>query len=191
MQRCLSCTILTIITAELTAAATESVHRGNQMSLLQSPWMEILILGIVYHSMPYDDKLVYPEDYIMDEERSHLVGLLQLYWVILQLVRRYEKIKVEEEKFETLKALVLANSDSMYIDDLEAIQKLQDLLHQPLQDHEQSQCHEELRRMGKLLLTLPLLLQMVAKALQHFYSVKLQGKVPMHKFVLEMLEAKA
>ncbi|KAM9202852.1 steroid hormone receptor ERR2 isoform 1-T1 [Dugong dugon] len=163
---------------------------GDQMSLLQSAWMEILILGIVYRSLPYDDKLVYAEDYIMDEEHSRLAGLLELYRAILQLVRRYKKLKVEKEEFVTLKALALANSDSMYIEDLEAVQKLQDLLHEALQDYELSQGHEEPRRTGKLLLTLPLLRQTAAKAVQHFYSVKLQGKVPMHKLFLEMLEAK-
>ncbi|XP_059953974.1 steroid hormone receptor ERR2 isoform X2 [Mesoplodon densirostris] len=163
---------------------------GDQMSLLQSAWMEILILGIVYRSLPYDDKLVYAEDYIMDEENSRLAGLLELYRAILQLVRRYKKLKVEKEEFVTLKALALANSDSMYIEDLEAVQKLQDLLHEALQDYELSQRHEEPRRTGKLLLTLPLLRQTAAKAVQHFYSIKLQGKVPMHKLFLEMLEAK-
>ena len=67
------------------------------MSLLQSAWMEILILGIVYRSLPYDDKLVYAEDYIMDEEHSRLAGLLELYRAILQLVRRYKKLKVEKD----------------------------------------------------------------------------------------------
>nr|XP_036878844.1 steroid hormone receptor ERR2 isoform X3 [Manis javanica] len=167
-----------------------SLSLGDQMSLLQSAWMEILILGIVYRSLPYDDKLVYAEDYIMDEEHSRLAGLLELYRAILQLVRRYKKLKVEKEEFVTLKALALANSDSMYIEDLEAVQKLQDLLHEALQDYELSQRHEEPRRTGKLLLTLPLLRQTAAKAVQHFYSVKLQGKVPMHKLFLEMLEAK-
>ncbi|XP_055449095.1 steroid hormone receptor ERR2 isoform X2 [Psammomys obesus] len=163
---------------------------GDQMSLLQSAWMEILILGIVYRSLPYDDKLAYAEDYIMDEEHSRHVGLLELYRAILQLVRRYKKLKVEKEEFVTLKALALANSDSMYIEDLEAVQKLQDLLHEALQDYELSQRHEEPRRTGKLLLTLPLLRQTAAKAVQHFYSLKLQGKVTMHKLFLEMLEAK-
>ncbi|XP_044518031.1 steroid hormone receptor ERR2 isoform X1 [Gracilinanus agilis] len=163
---------------------------GDQMSLLQSAWMEILILGIVYRSLPYDDKLVYAEDYIMDEEHSRLTGLLELYLAILQLVRRYKKLKVEKEEFVTLKALALANSDSMHIEDIEAVQKLQDLLHEALQDYELSQRHEEPRRAGKLLLTLPLLRQTAAKAVQHFYSIKLQGKVPMHKLFLEMLEAK-
>ncbi|KAM6444760.1 steroid hormone receptor ERR2 isoform 2-T2 [Rhynochetos jubatus] len=163
---------------------------GDQMSLLQSAWMEILILGIVYRSLPYEDKLVYAEDYIMDEEHSRLTGLLELYLAILQLVRRYKKLKVEKEEFVTLKALALANSDSMHIEDMDAVQKLQDLLHEALQDYELSQRNEEPRRAGKLLLTLPLLRQTAAKAVQHFYSIKLQGKVPMHKLFLEMLEAK-
>lgn len=78
----------------------------------------------------------------------------------------------------------------MHIEDMDAVQKLQDLLHEALQDYELSQRNEEPRRAGKLLLTLPLLRQTAAKAVQHFYSIKLQGKVPMHKLFLEMLEAK-
>lgn len=83
---------------------------GDQMSLLQSAWMEILILSIVFRSLPYEDELVYAEDYIMDEEHSRLTGLLDLYVSILQLVRKYKKLKVEKEEFVTLKAIALANS---------------------------------------------------------------------------------
>ncbi|XP_062254094.1 steroid hormone receptor ERR2 isoform X2 [Platichthys flesus] len=163
---------------------------GDQMSLLQSAWMEILILSIVFRSLPYEDELVYAEDYIMDEEHSRLTGLLDLYVSILQLVRKYKKLKVEKEEFVTLKAIALANSDSMHIEDMEAVQKLQDALHEALQDYEGSQHQEDPRRAGKLLMTLPLLRQTATKAVQHFYSIKVQGKVPMHKLFLEMLEAK-
>ena len=85
-------------------------------------------------------------------------------------------------------ALLLA--DSMHIEDMEAVQKLQDALHEALQDYESSQHPEDPRRAGKLLMTLPLLRQTATKAVQHFYSIKVQGKVPMHKLFLEMLEAK-
>lgn len=78
----------------------------------------------------------------------------------------------------------------MHIEDVEAVQKLQDALHEALQDYENSQHAEDPRRAGKLLMTLPLLRQTATKAVQHFYSIKVQGKVPMHKLFLEMLEAK-
>lgn len=80
--------------------------------------------------------------------------------------------------------------DSMHIEDVEAVQKLQDVLHEALQDYEASQHQEDPRRAGKLLMTLPLLRQTSTKAVQHFYSIKQDGKVPMHKLFLELLEAK-
>ncbi|XP_039594212.1 estrogen-related receptor gamma a isoform X2 [Polypterus senegalus] len=163
---------------------------ADQMSLLQSAWMEILILGVVYRSLSFEDELVYAEDYIMDEEQSKLAGLLELNNAILQLVKKYKSMKLEKEEFVTLKAIALANSDSMHIEDVEAVQKLQDVLHEALQDYEASQHVEDPRRAGKLLMTLPLLRQTSTKAVQHFYSIKLEGKVPMHKLFLEMLEAK-
>ncbi|XP_040491948.1 estrogen-related receptor gamma isoform X2 [Ursus maritimus] len=163
---------------------------ADQMSLLQSAWMEILILGVVYRSLSFEDELVYADDYIMDEDQSKLAGLLDLNNAILQLVKKYKSMKLEKEEFVTLKAIALANSDSMHIEDVEAVQKLQDVLHEALQDYEAGQHMEDPRRAGKMLMTLPLLRQTSTKAVQHFYSVKLEGKVPMHKLFLEMLEAK-
>ncbi|XP_041649798.1 estrogen-related receptor gamma a isoform X4 [Cheilinus undulatus] len=163
---------------------------ADQMSLLQSAWMEILILRVVYRSLPFEDKLVYAEDYIMDEDQSKLAGLLDLNNAILQLVKKYKGMKLEKEEFVTLKAIALANSDSMHIEDVDAVQKLQDVLHEALQDYEASQHQEDPRRAGKLLMTLPLLRQTSTKAVQHFYSIKQDGKVPMHKLFLELLEAK-
>ncbi|XP_037103339.1 estrogen-related receptor gamma a isoform X5 [Syngnathus acus] len=163
---------------------------ADQMSLLQSAWMEILILRVVYRSLSFEDKLVYAEDYIMDEEQSKLAGLLELNNTILQLVKKYKAMKLDKEEFVTLKAIALANSDSMHIEDVDAVQKLQDVLHEALQDYEASQHQEDPRRTGKLLMTLPLLRQTSTKAVQHFYSIKQDGKVPMHKLFLELLEAK-
>lgn len=112
---------------------------ADQMSLLQSAWMEILILRVVYRSLSFEDKvcdyylsflsqncthvyvlittsslcslqLVYAEDYIMDEDQSKLAGLLDLNNAILQLVKKYRTMKLEKEEFVTLKAIALANS---------------------------------------------------------------------------------
>ncbi|XP_078413198.1 estrogen-related receptor gamma a isoform X1 [Cetorhinus maximus] len=121
---------------------------ADQMSLLQSAWMEILILGIVYRSLSFEDELVYAEDYIMDEDQSKLAGLLDLNNAILQLVKKYKSMKLEKEEFVTLKAIALANSDSMHIEDVEAVQKLQDVLHEALQDYEAGQHGEDPRRAG-------------------------------------------
>ncbi|XP_037606492.1 estrogen-related receptor gamma-like isoform X3 [Sebastes umbrosus] len=168
-----------------------SLSLADQMSLLQSGWMEILILRVVFRSLALEDKLVYAEDYIMDEEQSKLAGLLDLNNAILQLVKKYKTMGLEKEEFVVLKAIALANSDSMQIEDLEAVQRLQDVLHGALQDYEGTHHPEDPRRAGKLIMTLPLLRQTAARAVQHFCSIKQDGRVPMHKLFLELLEAKA
>ncbi|KAM9354014.1 estrogen-related receptor gamma-like isoform 2-T2 [Pholidichthys leucotaenia] len=164
---------------------------ADQMSLLQSGWMEILILRVVFRSLALEDKLVYAEDYMMDEEQSKLAGLLDLNNAILQLVKKYKVMGLEKEEFVILKAIALANSDSMHIEDSEAVQRLQDVLHAALQDYEASHHPEDPRRAGKMIMTLPLLRQTAARAVQQFCSIKQDGRVPMHKLFLELLEAKA
>jgi hypothetical protein len=87
-----------------------SLSLADQMSLLQSAWMEILVLSIVFRSLACEEELVYAEDYVVDEEHARLSGLLDLHVAILPLVRRYKKLSVEKEEFVTLKAIALANS---------------------------------------------------------------------------------
>lgn len=82
------------------------------MSLLQSAWMEILVLSIVFRSLPCEDEIVYAEDYVVDEEQARISGLLDLHVAILPLVRRYKKLRMEKEEFVSLKAIALANSGS-------------------------------------------------------------------------------
>ncbi|KAK5623020.1 hypothetical protein CRENBAI_021027 [Crenichthys baileyi] len=178
-------------TAGVLKSRFPTLSLADQMSLLQSGWMEILILRVVFRSLAMEDKLVYAEDYIMDEEQSKLAGLFDLNNAILQLVKKYKCIGLEKEEFVLLKAIALANSDSIQIEDSEAVQRLQDVLHGALQDYEATHHPEDSRRAGKLIMTLPLLRQTAARAVQHFCSIKQDGRVPMHKLFLELLEAKA
>nr|XP_008519627.1 PREDICTED: estrogen-related receptor gamma isoform X5 [Equus przewalskii] len=189
-KSCQACRFMKCLKVGMLKEGFSTLSLADQMSLLQSAWMEILILGVVYRSLSFEDELVYADDYIMDEDQSKLAGLLDLNNAILQLVKKYKSMKLEKEEFVTLKAIALANSDSMHIEDVEAVQKLQDVLHEALQDYEAGQHMEDPRRAGKMLMTLPLLRQTSTKAVQHFYNIKLEGKVPMHKLFLEMLEAK-
>ncbi|XP_077319755.1 steroid hormone receptor ERR2 [Lithobates pipiens] len=167
-----------------------SLSLADQMCLLQGAWMEILLLGVAFRSLPYQDELLYAEDYIMDDMRSRVCGLHTLYICTMQLVQRYRKLRLDKEEYVTLKALVLTNSDSAHIEDGRSVQGLQDLLQEALHEYEISHHCDEPRRVAQLLLTLPLLRQTASMAIQHFHSVRAQGRVPMHKLFLEMLEAK-
>ncbi|XP_044539238.1 steroid hormone receptor ERR1 isoform X4 [Gracilinanus agilis] len=164
---------------------------SDQMSVLQSVWMEVLVLGVAQRSLPLRDELAFAEDLVLDEEGARAAGLGELGAALLQLVRRLQALRLEREEYVLLKALALANSDSVHIEDAEAVEQLREALHEALLEYEAGRASggAERRRAGRLLLTLPLLRQTAGKVLAHFYGVKLEGKVPMHKLFLEMLEA--
>ncbi|XP_068922349.1 steroid hormone receptor ERR1 [Petaurus breviceps papuanus] len=168
---------------------------SDQMSVLQSVWMEVLVLGVAQRSLPLRDELAFAEDLVLDEEGARAAGLGELGAALLQLVRRLQALRLEREEYVLLKALALANSDSVHIEDAEAVEQLREALHEALLEYEAGRAGggpgggAERRRAGRLLLTLPLLRQTAGKVLAHFYGVKLEGKVPMHKLFLEMLEA--
>ncbi|XP_075690555.1 estrogen-related receptor gamma-like isoform X2 [Rhinoderma darwinii] len=162
----------------------------DQMALLQSAWMEVLVLGIVYRSLQMNDELALADNFLLGREQCRSLGLLNLHSVLLQLVRKYRKTKMDKEEFVTLKAMALANSDSNSIENVESVLNLQDRLHEALQDYEREHHAEDAHRSGKLLMTLPLLRQTANEAVRTFCQIRLEGRIPMHKLFLEMLEAK-
>ncbi|XP_029557014.1 steroid hormone receptor ERR1 isoform X2 [Salmo trutta] len=166
-----------------------SLSLADQMSVLQSVWLEVLVLGVAFRSLGCEDEVVFAEDFVLDEEMSRVAGLTELNAAVSQLARRFRSLQLDREEFVMLKAIALTNSDSVYIEDMEAVQKLRDLLHQTLLELECQRRPEDPQRAGRLLLTLPLLRQTAGRALTTFYSIKTRGGVPMHKLFLEMLEA--
>uniref|UniRef100_A0A8C4R5C4 Uncharacterized protein n=1 Tax=Eptatretus burgeri TaxID=7764 RepID=A0A8C4R5C4_EPTBU len=83
---------------------------GDQMRLLQSAWMEVLVLGVAFRSLARPGELVFAEDYVVDGEFARRAGLVDLTVALLQLVAKYQILDFGREEFVTLKAIALANS---------------------------------------------------------------------------------
>ncbi|XP_066560040.1 estrogen-related receptor gamma [Amia ocellicauda] len=162
----------------------------DQMALLQSGWMETLVLAVVSRSLSFTEELVFAGNFHLDRAQCRSVGLLDLYTALKQLIYKYQQMNLSPEEVVTLKAMVLANSDSGSVENVEAVQQFQDVLHEALQDYEIGRHPEDAHRTGKLLMTLPLLRQTANRAVETFCRLQLEGRVPMHKLFLEMLEAK-
>lgn len=91
-------------------AGFSSLSLSDQMSVLQSVWMEVLVLGVAQRSLPLQDELAFAEDLVLDEEGARAAGLGELGAALLQLVRRLQALRLEREEYVLLKALALANS---------------------------------------------------------------------------------
>ncbi|KAM4742148.1 estrogen-related receptor gamma isoform 2-T2 [Anableps anableps] len=159
----------------------------DQMSLLQSGWMEALLVGVAWRSQGRPgEELVFAGNLRLDEAQCRAAGLADVYEEVRHLAARYRAMKISPEEAVTLKAMALANSDA---DPLDSLQRFQDGLHEALQDYESSR--GEQHRAGRLLMSLPLLRQTADRAVQAFLRLHRQRRVPIHKLLLEMLDAKA
>ncbi|XP_053556091.1 steroid hormone receptor ERR1-like [Bombina bombina] len=147
-----------------------SLSQSDQKSLLRSAWMEVFLLCVIFRSLPYEDKVVFAEDIVLHKDSSCSARLSDLCSDILHLIRKYQTLYLEREEYNILKGLALTNSDSVDIEDPEAVLQLRDNLWETLNDYESNQHPEEPRRHERLLLTLPLLRQMAGHVMQHFIS---------------------
>ncbi|XP_034557529.1 estrogen-related receptor gamma [Notolabrus celidotus] len=162
----------------------------DQMSLLQSGWMEALLVGVAWRSQgAAGEELVFAGNLQLDEARCRETGLAELYEALRLLTAKYQGMHLSVEEAVTLKAVALANSDVDPLDCPDSVHRFQDELHEALQEYEASR--REQHRAGRLLMTLPLLRQTADRAVQVLLRLHRQRCVPLHKLLLEMLDAKA
>ncbi|XP_034405035.1 steroid hormone receptor ERR2 isoform X2 [Cyclopterus lumpus] len=160
----------------------------DQMSLLQSGWMEALLVGVAWRSQGSEgEELVFAGNLRLDEAQCRAAGLAELYEALRHLTARYRAMDLSPEEAVTLKAVALANSDADPLEGPDSVRRLQDRLHEALQEHEATRW--ERRRAGRLLLSLPLLRHAAGRAAQNLLRLHRHRGVPLHKLLLEMLDA--
>ncbi|XP_045897514.1 estrogen-related receptor gamma isoform X1 [Micropterus dolomieu] len=162
----------------------------DQMSLLQSGWMEALLVGVAWRSQgAAAEEIVFAGNLRLDEAQCRAAGLAELYKAVRHLTARYQAMNLSPEEAVTLKAMALANSDADPVDCPDSVQRFQDGLHEALQEYESTR--REQHRAGRLLMSLPLLRQTADRAVEAFLWLHRHRCVPLHKLLLEMLDAKA
>nr|XP_046246044.1 estrogen-related receptor gamma isoform X3 [Scatophagus argus] len=88
-----------------------SLSLVDQMSLLQSGWMEALLVGVAWQSQgTAGEELVFARNLRLDEAECRATGLADLYEALRHLTAKYQAMKLSLEEAVTLKALALANS---------------------------------------------------------------------------------
>lgn len=81
------------------------------MSLLQSGWMEALLVGVAWRSQGSGgEELVFAENLRLTEAQCGAAGLADLYEALRLLSLRYQLMQLSGEEAVLLKALALANA---------------------------------------------------------------------------------
>ncbi|XP_029373467.1 estrogen-related receptor gamma, partial [Echeneis naucrates] len=162
----------------------------DRMSLLQSGWMEALLVGVAWRSQSVEgEELMFARNLLLNETQCRTVGLSDLYEALRHLTAKYQAMNLGPEEVVVLKAMALANSDVNPVDCPDLVQQFQDGLHDALQEYELSRM--EPHRAGRLLMSLPLLRQTADRAVKALLRLHHHHRIPLHKLLLEMLDAKA
>jgi len=126
----------------------------------------------------------------MDETMAVEAKAEEMFVMLLQLSRRLVSLHLAKEEFLVLKALLLTNVD-IPLEEASSVLKLRESMLGTLQD-----CVGSLHppftsatHLGQILLCLPLIRQTDAAIRKYWIGVRKEGKVPMNKLFIEMLES--
>ncbi|XP_028997147.1 estrogen receptor isoform X2 [Betta splendens] len=176
-----------------------SLH--DQVQLLESSWLEVLMIGLIWRSIHCPGKLIFAQDLILDRSEGDCVeGFAEIFDMLLATTSRFRVLKLKPEEFVCLKAIVLLNSGAFSfctgtmepLHDSVAVQNMLDTITDALVHHiSQSGCsvQQQLRRQAQLLLLLSHIRHMSNKGMEHLYSMKCKNRVPLYDLLLEMLDA--
>ncbi|KAF4071121.1 hypothetical protein AMELA_G00281350 [Ameiurus melas] len=176
-----------------------SLH--DQVQLLESSWLEILMIGLIWRSIYSPGKLIFAQDLILDKSEGECVeGMAEIFDMLLATVARFRTLKLKSEEFVCLKAIILLNSGAFSfcsspvepLRDSFMVQCMMDnitdaLIHCISQSGISAQLQS--RRQAQLLLLLSHIRHMSYKGMEHLYSMKCKNKVPLYDLLLEMLDA--
>ncbi|XP_030628745.1 estrogen receptor [Chanos chanos] len=86
-----------------------SLH--DQVQLLESSWLEVLMIGLIWRSIHCPGKLIFAQDLILDRSEGACVeGMAEIFDMLLATVARFRALKLKSEEFVCLKAIILLNS---------------------------------------------------------------------------------
>nr|UVT54410.1 estrogen receptor alpha [Siniperca chuatsi] len=176
-----------------------SLH--DQVQLLESSWLEVLMIGLIWRSIHCPGKLIFAQDLILDRNEGDCVeGMAEIFDMLLATASRFRMLKLKPEEFVCLKAIILLNSGAFSfctgtmepLHNSVAVQNMLDTITDALIHHiSQSGCsaQQQSRRQAQLLLLLSHIRHMSNKGMEHLYSMKCKNKVPLYDLLLEMLDA--
>ncbi|XP_042563233.1 estrogen receptor-like isoform X1 [Clupea harengus] len=86
-----------------------SLH--DQVHLLESSWLEVLMIGLIWRSLHCPGKLIFAQDLILDRTEGNCVeGMAEIFDMLLATVARFRALQLRPQEFVCLKAIVLLNS---------------------------------------------------------------------------------
>ncbi|XP_028645710.1 estrogen receptor beta isoform X1 [Grammomys surdaster] len=172
----------------------------DQVRLLESCWMEVLMVGLMWRSIDHPGKLIFAPDLVLDRDEGKCVeGILEIFDMLLATTARFRELKLQHKEYLCVKAMILLNS-SMYplataSQEAESSQKLTHLLNAVTDalvwviGKSGISSQQQSVRLANLLMLLSHVRHISNKGMEHLLSMKCKNVVPVYDLLLEMLNA--
>ncbi|XP_022382795.1 estrogen receptor beta isoform X1 [Enhydra lutris kenyoni] len=172
----------------------------DQVRLLESCWMEVLMVGLMWRSIDHPGKLIFAPDLVLDRDEGKCVeGILEIFDMLLATTSRFRELKLQHKEYLCVKAMVLLNS-SMYplaaaSQEAESSRKLTHLLNAVTDAlvwviaKSGIPSQQQPVRLANLLMLLSHVRHASNKGMEHLLNMKCKNVVPVYDLLLEMLNA--
>ena len=160
----------------------------DQMSLLKSSFMELNVLRLSYRSMGLGNSIKFAEGIILSVDYCESMGWgKELISGTIDFAGRLNAVQLDLTEFCVLNAIVLLYPDAEGISSKIHIADLQSQILDCLRRHVARQYPDDTKRFGNILLQLPALRVLSAKAAERFMSLSFDGAIQINELVLEMI----
>uniref|UniRef100_A0A673U986 Estrogen receptor beta n=2 Tax=Suricata suricatta TaxID=37032 RepID=A0A673U986_SURSU len=172
----------------------------DQVRLLESCWLEVLMVGLMWRSIDHPGKLIFAPDLVLDRDEGKCVeGILEIFDMLLATTSRFRELKLQHKEYLCVKAMILLNS-SMYplataTQEADSSRKLTHLLNAVTDAlvwviaKSGIPSQQQPVRLANLLMLLSHVRHASNKGMEHLLNMKCRNVVPVYDLLLEMLNA--
>ncbi|XP_043412267.1 estrogen receptor beta [Prionailurus bengalensis] len=172
----------------------------DQVRLLESCWMEVLMVGLMWRSIDHPGKLIFAPDLILDRDEGKCVeGILEIFDMLLATTSRFRELKLQHKEYLCVKAMVLLNSSMHPLvaasQEADSSRKLTHLLNAVTDAlvwviaKSGIPSQQQPVRLANLLMLLSHVRHASNKGMEHLLNMKCKNVVPVYDLLLEMLNA--
>lgn len=160
----------------------------DQMAMLKSSFMELNVFRLSYRSVSYEDKIKFAEGIVVPVSMAEKMGWgFELVQSTVDFTARLKELNIDHAEFCIMSAIILTYPDAIGIQDKARVTAIQTRFLDVLRRYIFSKYPHDTGRYGKLLLRLPTLRTLSAKASERFLSLTLEGVLPLNDLVQEMI----
>lgn len=160
----------------------------DQMSMLKSSFMELNTFRLAYRSVMYEDKIKFAEGLVIPVSTAEKMGWgLELVQATADFTARLKELNMDHAEFCIMSAIILTYPDAIGIVDKPAVTAIQTRFLDLLRRYIFTKYQHDTGRYGKILLRLPTLRTVSAKAAERFLQLTLEGVLQINDLVQEMI----